>query len=164
MVGQSPIASIIIPAHNEEFSIGRLLDQLLTDVAPGELEVLILCNGCTDRTADVARRFEPRVTVVDLPQPSKQAALKHGDTLATVFPRLYIDSDVEIRAADVRAAGRQAASALEFLAVAVAVARIETPHSSGSSQAGRAMALRYLRSPAIWAAGLAGKTASGAKA
>ena len=46
-----------------------------------------------------------------------------------------------IRGYDAGVAGRQAASALEFLAVAVAVARIETPHSSGSSQAGRAMAL-----------------------
>ena len=62
-----------------------------------------------------------------------------------------------IRGCDAGAAGRQAASALEILAVAVAVARIETPHSSGSSQAGRAMALRYLRSQAIGLQGWQGK-------
>ena len=62
-----------------------------------------------------------------------------------------------IRGYDAGAAGRQAASALEFLAVAVAVARIQTPHSSGSSQAGRAMALRYLRSQAIGLQGWQGK-------
>ncbi|MEO7370097.1 MAG: glycosyltransferase family 2 protein, partial [Ilumatobacteraceae bacterium] len=35
-------------------------------------------------------------TVVDLPDPSKAAALKEGDRVASAFPRLYVDADVEI--------------------------------------------------------------------
>ena len=96
-------ASIIIPAHNEERSIGRLLDALTADVDATEFEVLVVCNGCTDRTGDIARRYEPSVRVVTLPTPSKREALKHGDSMATAYPRLYIDSDVLIDAPGVRA-------------------------------------------------------------
>jgi Glycosyl transferase family 2 len=92
-------ASVVIPAHNEERGIRRLLEQL--DVASPGLEVVVVCNGCTDRTSETARSFGASITVVDLPEPSKSAALKHGDRTASVFPRLYVDADVEIDRASV---------------------------------------------------------------
>jgi glycosyltransferase involved in cell wall biosynthesis len=99
----SPTASIVIPAHNEERAIASLLEQLLADAGPGEFDVLVMCNGCTDRTSELARQFEPAVRVVDVPEPSKRAAIKQADSLASAFPRLYIDADVGIGTADVRA-------------------------------------------------------------
>ena len=97
----TPIASLVIPAHNEERSLPRLLGRLQQDVASGELEVIVVCNGCTDRTSSVARAF-PGVRVLETPQPSKQRALKLGDQNATIFPRVYIDADVDIDGSSVR--------------------------------------------------------------
>lgn len=94
----TPVAvSVVIPAHDEEAEITRLLDELAVGSYPGELEVVVACNGCTDRTADVARSH-PAVgaVVVETPVQSKAAALDLGDRTATRFPRFYIDADVSI--------------------------------------------------------------------
>jgi hypothetical protein len=93
------VGSVIIPAHDEERVIGRCMDALLSDVAPGALEVLVVCNGCTDRTPQIAAGYAP-VRVLRLPEASKLAALRAGDAVASVFPRLYLDADVELRGAD----------------------------------------------------------------
>nr|BFE85750.1 hypothetical protein GCM10020093_083510 [Planobispora longispora] len=47
-------ASVVIPAHNEEGVLRRCLDGLLAGTEPGELDVVVVANACTDRTADVA--------------------------------------------------------------------------------------------------------------
>lgn len=89
-----PVASVIVPAHDEERTIGRLLDALCA--VPGQLEIVVACNGCTDGTASVAARYP--VTVLDLPEPSKARALRAADEVAEAFPRVYLDADVEITA------------------------------------------------------------------
>ncbi|MFR0355647.1 glycosyltransferase [Streptomyces sediminimaris] len=98
------MTSIVIPAHNEASVIGRLLDALLADSDPGDdTDILVVCNGCTDSTADVAAGRGPRVRVVETPVPSKHAALRAGDDHARGFPRVYVDADVVITGAAVRA-------------------------------------------------------------
>lgn len=91
----------MIPAHDEERSIGGLLEAL----APlaSTTEVVVACNGCTDRTVAVARQVAPWAVVLDLSEPSKPAALDAGDAAASTFPRLYLDADVAIDAASVQA-------------------------------------------------------------
>jgi glycosyltransferase involved in cell wall biosynthesis len=89
-----PVASVIVPAHDEERTIGRLLDALCAE--PGRFETVVACNGCTDETARVAARYP--VTVLDLPEPSKARALRAADQVARTFPRVYLDADVEITA------------------------------------------------------------------
>jgi hypothetical protein len=42
------------------------------------------------------RSFGANVTVVDIPEPSKAAALRHGDQTGFVIPRLYVEADVGI--------------------------------------------------------------------
>jgi hypothetical protein len=98
------VISIVIPAHNEELVIGRLLEGLTRGAEPGEFEIVVVTNGCTDRTAEVAAGF-PGVTVVDSPVASKPAALTLGDATATCFPRMYLDADIEVDAAAIRAVG-----------------------------------------------------------
>lgn len=101
VVRRPPVASVVVPAHDEERSIGRLLDALAPRVRDGSLELVVVCNGCTDRTADVARTRLPEATVVELARPSKQVALGAGDRTATVLPRVYVDADVVISGDDV---------------------------------------------------------------
>ncbi|HTT89912.1 MAG TPA: glycosyltransferase [Acidimicrobiales bacterium] len=88
--------SVVIPAHNEEAVIGRCLVSLLAGAPPGELEVLVVCNGCEDETAEMARRAAPDAKVIEISVASKVAALNAGDDHATYFPRFYVDADVEL--------------------------------------------------------------------
>jgi hypothetical protein len=98
--------SVVIPAHDEAAVIERCLHALTDGAAPGELEVLIVANGCTDDTAERARRACPSAGIVELPEASKRAALDAGDARATRFPRFYVDADVELPLPAVRATVR----------------------------------------------------------
>lgn len=93
--------SIVIPAHNEQDTLTRTLGPLesLGDSA----ELVVVCNGCTDNTAAVARRFAPWARVVEIDEASKPAALRRGDEVVFTLPRLYLDADVLIDAESVLA-------------------------------------------------------------
>ncbi|WP_344661406.1 glycosyltransferase family 2 protein [Catenulispora subtropica] len=97
------MVSVVIPAHNEAGVVGRLLRGLLAGARPGEFEIWVVANGCTDDTAGVAGGFGPDVNVLVSPRPDKHAAMRLADEHAKGFPRLYVDADVELGSADVRA-------------------------------------------------------------
>jgi glycosyltransferase involved in cell wall biosynthesis len=94
------VVSVIVPAHDEAAVIARLLHKLLPSGPQDGLEVLVVCNGCTDDTAAVAAAV-PGVRVLQTPVPSKAEALRLGNEAATSFPRVYVDADVEIDRAGV---------------------------------------------------------------
>lgn len=93
--------SVIIPASNEEAWIGRCLDAVLASApVPGGAEVVVVANGCRDRTAATARARADRATaagwgftVLDLAQGSKPGALNAGDAAASGDLRAYLDAD-----------------------------------------------------------------------
>lgn len=91
------LGSIIIAAHNEAGVIARTLRALHPAVADGTVTVIVVCNGCSDDTAGVARGFDG-VAVAELEQASKTAALREGDRLAASGPRIYLDADVVLTA------------------------------------------------------------------
>ncbi|HOW72105.1 MAG TPA: glycosyltransferase [Phycisphaerae bacterium] len=94
--------SIVVPAHNEETVIARCLRALVTGAAADEVEVIVACNGCTDRTAEIARSFGPPVHVIEVGRASKVAALNAADEVAGGFPRFYVDADVVLDVESVR--------------------------------------------------------------
>ena len=93
------MATIIIPAHNEESTITNMLARLLDGLALAEVRVIVVCNGCTDRTADAARRFEGAVEVIEIEPASKTAAINEGEARAEDFPRIYVDADIQLSGA-----------------------------------------------------------------
>jgi hypothetical protein len=93
---RQPLGSVAIPAHNEEAVIGECLHALFDAVDPNVFEVAVVCNGCTDRTADVARRIGLPVQVIELEQASKPMALRAADRVLRHYPRLYLDADVVV--------------------------------------------------------------------
>lgn len=97
------MTTVVIPAHNESQVIGRLLEQLVNGADPDEMDIIVVANGCTDDTAEVAASFGPAVRVLTLPVACKSDALTAGDRAAAGFPRIYVDADVELRLHDVRA-------------------------------------------------------------
>lgn len=126
-----PVASVVVPAHDEAAGIEATLRALLQSARPGELEVVVVPNGCSDDTAAVAARVDG-VAVHEIPEASKVAALRHGDAVATCFPRVYLDADVPLTTDAVRALVR----ALEDPAIRVAGVRGRVD-SRGASRAVR---------------------------
>ena len=93
------MASIVIPAHNEERVIGETLATLI-DGLDTSVEVVVACNGCRDRTAEVSRRFGARVRVLEIETASKVVALNEADEAARSFPRIYLDADILLEGRD----------------------------------------------------------------
>jgi glycosyltransferase involved in cell wall biosynthesis len=87
--------SVVVPAHNEETVIGRLLTSLRDRSADDE--IIVVCDGCTDRTAEVARSFAG-VEVIEKARGGKPSALNNGDRRATRFPRFFVDADIVVTA------------------------------------------------------------------
>src|SRR5687767_1459502 len=113
--------SVIIPAHNESKVIGRCLSALTAGAGESELEVIVVCNGCTDDTAALSRQFPASVRVIETDVPSKSNALNLGDRAASGFPRFYVDADVVLPIESVR----EVARVLEQGVVLAAAPRIE---------------------------------------
>lgn len=91
------MSAIIIPAYNEATIIARAINSLLSQMKDDD-ELIVVANGCSDNTAEIARAFEPRVKVIDTPIGSKIHALNLGDDVAITYPRIYFDADVEMAA------------------------------------------------------------------
>jgi glycosyltransferase involved in cell wall biosynthesis len=95
--------SVVIPARNESSVIARALWAVTTGALPDELDVIVVCNGCTDDTAAVARGFGTPVRVIETALGNKAHALNLGDKAALAFPRIYVDADVIITLSTIRA-------------------------------------------------------------
>lgn len=74
-------ATLLIAAHNEEACIAdKLANVLAQDVGEHSLSVVVVSDGSSDRTAEIARGWDdPRVTVVEIQQHvGKIPALNHA--------------------------------------------------------------------------------------
>lgn len=140
--------SVVIAAHNEAAVIERTLRTLLAGAPAGSLDVTVVANGCTDQTAQVAAAV-PGVRVVELAAASKPAALNAGDRVANGFPRVYLDADIPITAADL---GRVVA-ALDTCLAAVPARRLDL---TGRPLAVRCYYAIHARLP-VFATGLFGR-------
>ena len=94
--------SVIIPAHNESSVIARTLKALTANAASDELDIIVVCNGCIDDTAEIARGFGAPVRVIETSIASKAHALNLGDQAARTFPRIYVDADVVLSVEGIR--------------------------------------------------------------
>jgi hypothetical protein len=94
--------AVIVPAYDEALVIERTLNPLSGLAVEGSIELIVVCNGCTDDTAQRARGI-PGAVVLETDVGSKTFALNTGDEAATSWPRLYLDADIEITPAAVLA-------------------------------------------------------------
>lgn len=135
------MATIIIPAHNEAALVTETLRALLAEKGVDD-EIIVVCNGCTDRTEEICRRFEPAVRVLSTPVASKAHALNLGDQHAVAFSRIYVDADVVLK----RGALQKLKGALES-GEYLAVAPVPVMDFSASSWAVRAYYKIWLSLP-----------------
>jgi SAM-dependent methyltransferase len=89
--------SVVVPCHNEEMNVVRLVDALVEFYDDYIFEIVVVDDNSTDRTAEAARqvaRREPRVKVLRREPPNGVGrALREGFAAATGRYILTIDCD-----------------------------------------------------------------------
>jgi glycosyltransferase involved in cell wall biosynthesis len=85
-----PMISIIIPAHNEEAYLGQTLEELQRQDYPN-YEIIVVANGCTDRTCAVAQGLCHRL--IDLPERGLSRARNLGAEAARGDILVFLDAD-----------------------------------------------------------------------
>lgn len=98
-----PTVTIIVPAWNEERTLAGTLDSLLNLDYPRErLHIFIVDDGSTDRTYEVAKKYEdpPHVRVFTKPNGGKHTAMNLGISMSSseFIGCLDADSFVDSRA------------------------------------------------------------------
>jgi len=100
--------SIIVPAYNEEDAIEATIRQCLearTVIADGTevdaVEIVVVSDGSSDRTAEIAREFEPDIKLVAYPDNRGYgAAITTGFEKATGDLVSFMDADGTINPRD----------------------------------------------------------------
>lgn len=89
--------SFVVPCHNEEMNVPKLVDTLIGFYGPYVHEIVIVNDNSKDRTSEVTREImerEPRVKLIDRKPPNGVGrALRDGYAAATGRYILTMDSD-----------------------------------------------------------------------
>jgi glycosyltransferase involved in cell wall biosynthesis len=95
---RTPRLSLVVPAFNEARRLAEGMPRLLDVIPRDETEVIVVDDGSTDETAEVARRHLaslPRRVVIRLPKNSgKGAAVRAGVVEARGEIIAYLDADM----------------------------------------------------------------------
>lgn len=83
--------SAIIPAHNEASSVADVLSVVSAHSLINE--TIVVCDNCTDKTEDVARRFPVTVKCISQ-KDGKGGAMEYGAHLASGKYLFFFDADI----------------------------------------------------------------------
>lgn len=89
-------ASVIVPVHDAELTLGRQLEALAAQEATVPFEVIVVANRCTDSSVEVARSFDDRLRlriVVADDRASAAYARNVGAATASADLLLFCDAD-----------------------------------------------------------------------
>lgn len=77
------MVSVVMIAHNEAERISTKIENLLESDYPGELEVVVVCDGCDDDTARISHKAgRGRVRTIESDRCGKAAGLNQGVAIA----------------------------------------------------------------------------------
>jgi len=88
-----PVISVIIPAHNEELYLGATLDALRQQTYR-YYEVIVVANGCHDRTVQLAR--DKCDKVIELQERALGKARNTGAAKARGDLLVFVDADTRL--------------------------------------------------------------------
>lgn len=96
--GPPPRVSVILAAHDEAAVIdAKVRNTFALDHPADRLDLVLVCDGCTDDTAARAQRAmaagDGRLTVIEVPRGGKNAALRAGIAAAAGEVFLFTDAD-----------------------------------------------------------------------
>lgn len=93
-ISGGPDATVLVPALNEEHTIGEVIERLLR--LPLKVEVIVIDDGSTDRTTEILAGFKDRVQVLRNELPSgKGNAIRQALPYATGATLIIQDADLE---------------------------------------------------------------------
>ncbi len=91
-----PEISIIIPAYNEEKYIGNTLQSIKKQNYP-DYEVIVVANGCTDKTLEVVKKHQDEKTkLFSIPKPNVSRARNYGAGKARGDLLFFLDADTSL--------------------------------------------------------------------
>ncbi len=93
-------ASLILPAHNQETTIQKVILDMLESIPLCDL--IVVCNGCTDNTAEVVRNLnQPQVRCLEISEARKGLAIIEGIRHAKFELTGFVDTDGAFSGRDV---------------------------------------------------------------
>ncbi len=91
-----PLFSVIIPAYNEDKYLDRTLKSIQAQDCT-DYEIVIVTNGCTDRTEEIAREHKSEnIRVLSLPKPNVSVARNAGALNAQGKILVFLDADTRL--------------------------------------------------------------------
>ena len=96
-----PKLSIVVPALDEEQSVAAIVERcleakprLIEACGLSDVEIVVVSDGSTDRTAEIARRYEPRIRVIVFERNRGYgAAIQEGWRVAGGDLLAFLDAD-----------------------------------------------------------------------
>jgi cellulose synthase/poly-beta-1,6-N-acetylglucosamine synthase-like glycosyltransferase/peptidoglycan/xylan/chitin deacetylase (PgdA/CDA1 family) len=89
-----PPVTVVVPAYNEEAGIEATVRSLVATDYPGRMEIIVVDDGSTDRTAEIAASLGlPGVRVIRQPNGGKPSALNTGIAQAAHDILIMVDGD-----------------------------------------------------------------------
>src|SRR5258707_9348421 len=89
-----PYVSVLIDTYNHEQFIAQAINSVLEqDMSMADVEIVVVDDGSTDRTAEIVRKFEPRVRLLSKVNGGQASAFNvgipecHGEIIA------FLDGD-----------------------------------------------------------------------
>src|SRR6476469_10004419 len=92
MVRVGPLVSVVIPAYNAERFLGEAIESVLAQ-GYAHFELIVVDDGSSDRTAEVARSFGDRVRTIEQENSGVSAARNAGTRAAGGELLAFLDAD-----------------------------------------------------------------------
>ncbi|WP_083223274.1 glycosyltransferase [Candidatus Thiodiazotropha endoloripes] len=91
---RQPDLSVVIPAYNETAHLGNLIESIRHNLYDLDLEIIVVDNGSTDDTAELAQQAGTHL--VKIPKDSISKARNIGAATAAAEVIAFIDADVRL--------------------------------------------------------------------
>jgi len=91
-----PTISILIPAYNEEKSIGKCIDSCLNQTRKVD-EIVVVNDGSTDKTLEILESYGDKVRVVDLEKNTGNKSKAQEIGLKYINTDIFISTDADTR-------------------------------------------------------------------